>query len=320
MSVKATGSTAGWEPSEDGHWDCTQRECTWRQGRKDYGDKSDLINYWESHSLKSVIAKANRKCSLLSSSSPTVSLRVFQGLRWNQAVSFHYKSLQESFQIPVAWFYLLLPLPVWMILHRLGASPLEAIFVSLGFISQLMSSWVLHDFNMKSSASPQIPRWAWKPQDSLNKPEVNLLVCTETWNPDLLPGVLMYVYLLYGSNLFLLLLFSYFLSLVFFHWGIVASQCCVSFCFCTMKRISYALALVVQSYPTLCDCMDCSPPGSSLHGILQARILEWVAFSFSRGFSQPRDQTWVSRIAARFFTIWATSEANWMGDLVLNPM
>lgn len=154
ISVKATCSTAGWEPSEDGHWDCTQRECTWRQGRKDYGDMSDLINYWESRSLKSVIAKAKRKCSLLSSSSPTVSLRVFQGLRWNQAVSFYYKSLQESFQIPVAWFYLLLPLQVWMILHRLTASPLEAIFVSLGFISQLMSSWVLHDFNMKSSASP----------------------------------------------------------------------------------------------------------------------------------------------------------------------
>ena len=153
MSVKATCSTARWQASEDGHWGCTQRECTWRQGRKDCGNKPDLINYWESHSLKSVIAKANRKCSLLSSSS-TVSPRVSQGLRWNQAVSFYYKSLQESFQIPVAWFYLLLALQVWMILHRLTASPLEAIFVSLGFISQFMSSWVLHDFNMKSSSSP----------------------------------------------------------------------------------------------------------------------------------------------------------------------
>ena len=42
---------------------------------------------------------------------------------------------------------------------------------------------------------------------------------------------------------------------------------------------------------TLCDPMDCSPPGSSVHGILQARILEWVAISSSRGSSQPRDQT-----------------------------
>ena len=47
----------------------------------------------------------------------------------------------------------------------------------------------------------------------------------------------------------------------------------------------------------------------TVHGILQARILEWVAFLFSRGSSQPRDQTQVSRIAGRFFTIWATREA-----------
>ena len=47
----------------------------------------------------------------------------------------------------------------------------------------------------------------------------------------------------------------------------------------------------VKSCPTLCDPVDCSLPGSSVHGILQARILEWVAISFSRGFSQPRDRT-----------------------------
>ena len=56
-----------------------------------------------------------------------------------------------------------------------------------------------------------------------------------------------------------------------------------------------------QSCLTLCDPVDCSPPDSSVHGILQARILEWVAISFSRGSSQPRDQTWVSRIAGRRF-------------------
>ena len=55
--------------------------------------------------------------------------------------------------------------------------------------------------------------------------------------------------------------------------------------------------------------MDCSLPGSSVHGILQARILEWVAIPFSRGSSWPRDWTWVSCIAGRFFTIWATREA-----------
>ena len=63
-----------------------------------------------------------------------------------------------------------------------------------------------------------------------------------------------------------------------------------------------------QSCPTLSDSMDCSPPGSSVHGILQAKILEWVAIPFSRGSSWPRDQTWVSCIACRFFTIWATRE------------
>ena len=56
---------------------------------------------------------------------------------------------------------------------------------------------------------------------------------------------------------------------------------------------------VTQSCPTLCDPMDCSLPGSSVHGILQARIIEWVAASSSRESSQPRDQTWVSCIATR---------------------
>ena len=67
--------------------------------------------------------------------------------------------------------------------------------------------------------------------------------------------------------------------------------------------------LVAQWYPTLCDPMDYSPPGSSVHGILQARIVEWVAISYSRGSSWPRDQTQVSCIAGRFFTVRATREA-----------
>ena len=62
---------------------------------------------------------------------------------------------------------------------------------------------------------------------------------------------------------------------------------------------SPCISKIAQSCPTLCDPVDCSPPGSSVHGILQARILEWVAISFSRGSSQPRDQTHVSRIAGR---------------------
>ena len=66
---------------------------------------------------------------------------------------------------------------------------------------------------------------------------------------------------------------------------------------------------VAQSCPTLCDPMGCSLPGSSVHGIFQARVLEWVAISFSRGSSRPRDWTQVSCIAGRRFTIWATWEA-----------
>ena len=70
--------------------------------------------------------------------------------------------------------------------------------------------------------------------------------------------------------------------------------------------------LVAQSYPSLCDPLDCSPPGSSVLGILQARILEWVAIPFTRGSSQPRDWAWVSCIAGRLFTIWATREELWL--------
>ena len=67
---------------------------------------------------------------------------------------------------------------------------------------------------------------------------------------------------------------------------------------------------VSWSVVSLCDLKDCSLPGSSVHGILQARILEWVVCSFSRGTSWARDQTWVSHIAGRYFTIWATGEAH----------
>ena len=72
---------------------------------------------------------------------------------------------------------------------------------------------------------------------------------------------------------------------------------------------------------TLCDPMDCSPPGSSVHGILQARILEWVAISFSRESSWPRDQTQASRIAGRRFTCSSAGKeiACNTGDLVSIP-
>ena len=91
-----------------------------------------------------------------------------------------------------------------------------------------------------------------------------------------------------------LLKFSRFVHLLTFHstnkcWRPNTGQahCCES--------------VVTQSCPTLCKPMDCSPQG---HEIISARILEWVAISFSRGSSQPRDQTQVSYIAGEFLTIW----------------
>ena len=66
--------------------------------------------------------------------------------------------------------------------------------------------------------------------------------------------------------------------------------------------------------PTLCDPMDCSLPSSSVHGIFQAIVLEWIVISFSRGSSWPRDQTWVSSVVDRRFAIWATREVRKEGD------
>ena len=69
------------------------------------------------------------------------------------------------------------------------------------------------------------------------------------------------------------------------------------------KELWDMVCLIAQLCRTLFDPMDCIPPGSSVHEILQARILEWVAVPFSRGSSQPRDQIQVSCIAGRFFTV-----------------
>ena len=83
----------------------------------------------------------------------------------------------------------------------------------------------------------------------------------------------------------------------------------------TLLAYIFRKVKVVQSCPTLGDPMDSSLPGSSVQGILQARILEWVAVPFSRGSCQPRDRTQVSRIAGSFFTSSATREAQeyWSG-------
>ena len=74
---------------------------------------------------------------------------------------------------------------------------------------------------------------------------------------------------------------------------------CVCVCVCVYGQL--------VSHVWLCNPVDYSPPGSSVRGILQARILAWVAISFSRRSSQPRDQTWVSCIAGRLFTVSANN-------------
>ena len=80
------------------------------------------------------------------------------------------------------------------------------------------------------------------------------------------------------------------------------------------------LVLIAQSCSTLCDSMDCGLPGFSVHGILQARILDWVAIFFSRWPSPLRDQTHVSRTAGRGFKIWATREAWYSLPLQMFPL
>ena len=74
-----------------------------------------------------------------------------------------------------------------------------------------------------------------------------------------------------------------------------------SYYFKTCKSVTHSVVSVHNP-------LNCSPSGSPVHGILQARILEWVAIPFSRGSSWPRDQTWVSHITGRFFTVWVTRE------------
>ena len=92
-------------------------------------------------------------------------------------------------------------------------------------------------------------------------------------------------------------------SRVFYHWNHLGSPL-------TWSQIA-------QPCLTLCDLMDCSLPGSSVHGIFQARVLEWVAISFSRRSSWPRDWTQVSCTVGRCFTVWATREVVYIEQIVL---
>ena len=93
------------------------------------------------------------------------------------------------------------------------------------------------------------------------------------------------------------------------NWAVLKGRClsvCVSLCVCVCVCV-----LVAQLCPTLCDPTDYSPPGFSVHGILQARVLEWITIPFSIGTSKCRGRTLVSCITGRFFTVWATGKSSW---------
>ena len=75
------------------------------------------------------------------------------------------------------------------------------------------------------------------------------------------------------------------------------------------RKCCCCCCLIAKSCPTLSNPMDCSPPGSCVHGISQTRTQEWVAISFSKGSSRPKDQTWVSCIGRWIHYHWATGEA-----------
>ena len=104
-----------------------------------------------------------------------------------------------------------------------------------------------------------------------------------------------------------------------FHAGDTEIQ--IHWIMCSLDVIFYAIhnfpmrwkvkVLIALLCLMLCNPMDCSPTGSNVQGVLQVLTLEWVASAFSRGFSQPRDQTWISYIAGTFFTNYATRKAPW---------
>ena len=138
--------------------------------------------------------------------------------------------------------------------------------------------------------------------------------------------------------LFLWLLLSFFFLFTSFqlfyydvHWCASAKllQSCQTLCnpmVCTRLLCPWdspgkniGVSETAQSCQTLWDPMDCSLPGSSIHGIFQARILEWVAIFFSRGSSPPRDWTQVSHIEVKLLTIWATrEELEWWAPMAIS--
>ena len=125
---------------------------------------------------------------------------------------------------------------------------------------------------------------------------------SDQWHTS--PATIMDIRLGMEQNSSQLIFLIYFMSVNDLSFPLNALVFLACLCVCVCVCVLLAQLCLPLHNPT-----DCSPSGFSVHGILQARILEWVAISFSRGSSWPRDWTLVSCIAGRFFTIWATKKA-----------
>ena len=119
----------------------------------------------------------------------------------------------------------------------------------------------------------------------------------------------------YIENSMVILLFIFIFTYLFSHTILNVFKGCIRvgrlllpmiYAFKILMKVEI---LVTQSCLSLCNPIDCSLPGSSVRGILQARILEWISIPLSRGSSLPRDRAWLSFIAGWFFKAWATREA-----------
>ena len=137
-----------------------------------------------------------------------------------------------------------------------------------------------------------IPQWIWLQKKKYENKGGNYSFCSYGWTNHLTPSFLPRRQSLLPACVSFQLLRN-----------ILDIYKCIGTYACMHTQYEVKWSQAAQLCPTLCNLMDCSLPGSSVHGIFQARILEWVAISFSRRSSQPRDWTRVSRIVGRRFTI-----------------
>jgi len=177
----------------------------------------------------------------------------------------------------------------------------------LFFFGTLWVMWDLHSLTRDWTRIPCIGRWNFNPWTTWDNLQPHLTDQTQSLS-----------YLL-KDRLHLNPMFHFFSG---FHTSSPRgyTHSCLLKKLCKENRYLHVSmhAKQLQSCPTLCDLMDCSPPGSSVHGISQARILEWVAISFSRGSSRPKDQThvsYVSCVARQIFFFFFTACPAWEAHL-----